>query len=136
MSFVSDFCIQNILEKKLDEDCTKMLRAILNNSWKQHPHETTPVRPLTSHLKTIQIKRTRHAGLCCRSKDKLISDSLRWISSHGRASVDQLTRISLQQSCRDTGCSLEDLSGAMDDRDGWGERERERVREIRASNVT
>ena len=29
----------------------------------------------------------------------------------------------------DTGCSLEDLPGAMDGRDGWRTRERERERE-------
>ena len=34
--------------------------------------------------------------------------------------------------CADTGCSLEDLPEAMDDREGW----RERVREIRAAGVT
>ena len=32
----------------------------------------------------------------------------------------------------DTECSLEDLPGAMDDRDEW----RERVKEIRAGGVT
>ena len=32
-------------------------------------------------------------------------------------------------SVRDTGCGLEDLRGAMDDRDQWRERERERERE-------
>ena len=34
--------------------------------------------------------------------------------------------------CADTGCSLKDLSGAMDDRDEW----QERIRKIRASRVT
>ena len=27
----------------------------------------------------------------------------------------------IQQLCADTGCSLEDLPGAIDDRDGWRE---------------
>ena len=30
----------------------------------------------------------------------------------------------LHQLCADTGCSLEDLSGEMDDRDGWKESEK------------
>ena len=72
---------------------------------------------LYSHLppisKTIQI---RH---CCRSKDKLISDVLLWTPLHGHASVDQLTRTYIQQLCTDTGCSLEDLSGAIYDRNEW-----------------
>ena len=32
----------------------------------------------------------------------------------------------IHQLCADTGCSLEGLTGAMDDREGWWERERER----------
>ena len=41
-------------------------------------------------------------------------------------------RTYLQQLCANTGCSLEDLPGAMDDRDGWWER----VREICVSSET
>ena len=33
------------LEKKLDGNYTRMLRAILNKSWQQHPHKTPTVRP-------------------------------------------------------------------------------------------
>ena len=36
------------------------------------------------------------------------------------------------QLCADTGCSLDDLLEAMDDREGW----RERVRDIRAESAT
>ena len=45
--------------------------------------------------------------------------------------VDQqgLTSIKI---CVDTGCSLEDPPGVMDDRDGWGEE----VRELCAFSVT
>ena len=35
--------------------------------------------------KTIQVRRTRLAGHYWRSRDKLISDVLRWTRSHGRA---------------------------------------------------
>ena len=38
----------------------------------------------------------------------------------------------IQQLCEDTGCRLEDLPKAMNDREGW----RERVRDIRASGTT
>ena len=37
------------LEKKLDGNYTRMLRAILNKSWRQHPHKTPTIRPPTSH---------------------------------------------------------------------------------------
>ena len=58
-----------------------------------------------------------------------MSDVLLWSSSLGRARVEQPARTYLRQLCTDTGCNLEDLPEAMDDRDGW----LKRVREIRAS---
>ena len=36
------------MEKKLDGNYTGMLRAILNKSWRQHPHKTVAVRPPTT----------------------------------------------------------------------------------------
>ena len=44
-------------------------------------------------------------------------DVLLWTPSHRHASVDQPIRTYLQQFCVNTGYSLEDLLGAMDDRD-------------------
>ena len=120
------------IQKKLDSNCTRMLQAILNKSWKQHPTK----QQLYSHLppisQTIQIRQTRHVGHCWRSKDKLFSDIFLWTPLHIHASVDRPTRTYLQQLWTDTGCSLEDLPGVMDDRDEW----RERVMEIHASSTT
>ena len=52
------------LEKKLDGNYTRTLRATLNKSWQQHPTR----RQLYGHLppitKTIQARGTRHAGHC------------------------------------------------------------------------
>ena len=36
-------------EKKLDGNYTRTLRAILNKSWRQHPHKAPTVRPPTTH---------------------------------------------------------------------------------------
>ena len=76
--------------------------------------------PLIS--KTMQIRRTRHAGHCWRSKEELISNILRWTASHGGVSVGLSTKTYLQQLCSDTGCSL-DLPEAMNDTDKWWEKE-------------
>ena len=62
------------LEKKLDSNYTRMLRAILNKSWRQHPTKHQLYGHLPPITKTIQVRRTRHAGHCWRSRDKLISD--------------------------------------------------------------
>ena len=73
------------LEKKLDGNYTRMLRAILNKSWQQHPTRHQLYGHLPPITKTIQVRRTRHAGHCWRSRDELIRDVLLWIPTHGRA---------------------------------------------------
>ena len=64
------------LEKKLDGNYTRTLRAILNKSWQQHHTRHQLYGHLPPITKTIQVRRTRHAGHCWRSKDELISDVL------------------------------------------------------------
>ena len=66
------------LEKKLDGNYTRMLRAILNKSWRQHPTRHQLYGHLPPIMKTIQARQTRYAGHCWRSRDKLISDVLLW----------------------------------------------------------
>ena len=120
------------MEKKLDDNYTRMLQAILNKSWRQHPINQQLYGHLPPITKTIQVRRTRHAGHCWRSRDELISDVLLWTPSHGWAKAGQPARTHIQQLCAETGCSLEDLPEAMDNREGW----RERVREIYADGMT
>ena len=73
------------LEKKLDGNYTRMLRATLNKSWRQHPTRHQLYGYLPPITKTIHVRRTRHAGHCWRSKDELISDVLLWTPVYGRA---------------------------------------------------
>ena len=75
----------------------------------------TILPPIT---KTIQVRRTRHAGHCWRSKDKLISDVLLWTPAYGQAKAGRPARTYIQQLCEDTGCSPEDLPEAINDREG------------------
>ena len=94
------------LKKKLDDNYTRILRAILNKSWRQQP----TMHQLYGHLppiaKTIQVRRTRHAGHCWRSKDELISDVLLWTPAYSQAKAGRPARTYIQQLCEDTGCSL------------------------------
>ena len=117
------------LEKKLDGNYTRMLRAILNKSWRQHPTR----RQLYGHLppitKTIQVRRARH---CWRSKDELVSDVLLWTPTYGQAKAGRPARTYIQQLCEDTGCNPEDLPEALNDRENW----REMVKDIRAGGTT
>ena len=63
--------------------------------------------------KTIQVRRTRHAGHCWRSKDELISDVILWTPTYGQAKARRPARTYIQQLCEDTGCNPEDLLEAM-----------------------
>ena len=119
------------LEKKLDGNYTRMLRAILNKPWQQHPTRHQLYGHLLPITKTIQVRRTRHAGHCWRSRDELIRDVLLWIPTHGLAKAGRPARTYIQQLCEDTGCCPEDLPRAMNDREEW----RERVRDIRAAST-
>ena len=96
------------------------------------PHKAPTLQPLPPITKTIQVRRTRHAGHCWRSRDELISDVLPWTPTYGRAKARRPARTYIQQLYEDTGCSPEDLPEAMNDREKW----RERVRDIRASGTT
>ena len=130
--FHTTWTLTKRLKKKLDGNYTRMLRAILNKSWRQHP----TMHQLYGHLppvtKTIQIRRTRHAGHCWRSKDELISDVLLWTPAYSQPKAGRPVRTYIQQLCEDTGCSPEDLPEAMNNMEKW----RERVRDIRASGTT
>ena len=97
------------LEKKLDGNYTRMLRAILNKSWRQHPTRHQLYGHLPPITKNIQVRRTRHAGHCWRSRDELISDVLLWTPTYGRAKAGLPARTYIQQLYEDTGCSPEDL---------------------------
>ena len=102
------------LEKKLDGNYTRMLRAILNKSWRQH----TTRHQLYGHLPPIT---------------KTIQENVfLWTPTHGRAKAGRPARTYIQQLCEDTGCCPEDLPEAMNDREKW----RERVRDIRATSAT
>ena len=105
--------------EKLDGNYTRMLRAILNKSWRQHPTKHQLYGHLLPITKTIQVRRTRHAGHCRRSRDELISDVLLWTTRYGRAKAGRPARTYIQQLCEDTGCSPEDLPEAMNDREKW-----------------
>ena len=120
------------LEKKLDGNYTRMLRAILNKSLLQHPMRHQLHGHLPPITKTIQVRWTRHAGHCWRSKDELISDVLLWTPTYGQAKAGWPARTYILQLCEDTGCNPEDLPEAMNDWEKW----RERVRDSHAGGTT
>ena len=62
--------LTNCIEKKLDGNCPRMLRGILNKSWSQHPTK----QQLYGHLSPIYPNSTNKT--CGILLDELIGDSL------------------------------------------------------------
>ena len=104
----------------------------MNKSWQQHPTRHELYGHLPPITKTIQVRRTKHAGRCWRSRDELISDVLLWTLTYVRAKAGRPARTYIQLLCEESGCSAEDLPEVMNDREKW----RERVRDIRCCGTT
>ena len=94
------------MEKKLDCNYTRMLRAILNKSWRQQHTKQQLYGHLPHITKTIQVRRTRHAGHCWRSKDELINDLLLRTPSHRQAEAGRPARTYIQQLCAERYIAL------------------------------
>ena len=116
------------IEKKLDENWTKMPRAIMNKSWMQHTMKQQLYGHLPPFFETVPVRRTRLAEHCKRSKNEPLSDVLPWTPTHGRASIDRPARTYVKQLCAETGCSLKTYRERWMIK-AWRERERERVSE-------
>ena len=91
----STWTLNKLMEKKVDY--TRMLRAIFNKSWRQHSTKQQLHGHLSPITKTIQVRRTRHAGHCWRSKDEFISDIFLWTPSHQQAKAGRPARTYIQQ---------------------------------------
>ena len=89
-------------------------------------HETTAVRLFASHLGNYPGKTNKTCGKLLEKQWQTSKWPFLWTSTQGRASVGRPARTYLHQLCVNTGYNLEDLPGEMDNRNGGGERERER----------
>ena len=66
------------MERNLEDNCTKRLRAVFNKSWRQHPTQPQLYGHLPSISKTVQIRQSKQAGHYWSSKGEIISDVLLW----------------------------------------------------------
>ena len=105
----------------------KTREALLNEQGRTRKWRSSmdPRRPLTSHLKNHSSKSNKHAKHCWRNKDELVNDVLLW-TTYPWTRQCWLTSKNLYQLDAGTGCRLEDMPRAMDDRGGERDKERER----------
>ena len=116
------------LELKLDGAFTRMLRAALNVSWREHPTNERLYGNIPKLTTMIREQRTRLAGHSYRSKQELASDLILWQPTHGHRGRGRPNKTYIDQLAADTGCPSDHLATAMSDRPSW----KERVRAIRA----
>ena len=110
------------LESKLDGTYTRMLRAVLNISWRHHPTKLQLYGHIPPISTILRERRMRFAGHCWRAKQELASDLLLWAPRHGKTRVGRPAITYIDQLSRDTGCLPEDLATLMEDRNGWRDR--------------
>ena len=119
------------LESKLDGTYTRMLRAALNVSWKEHMTNEELYGNTPPISQTIRMHRMRFAGHVWRNKDELASDVLLWKPSHGKQKPGRPERTFTDQLAEDTGCKLQELDNAMMNKDDW----RKRVMQCRPRSI-
>ena len=64
------------MEKKLDDNYKRILRAILKKSWRHHATKQQQYGHLPFFMKTLLVRWTRDAGNCWRSREEPISGPL------------------------------------------------------------
>ena len=119
------------LEKRLDGAYTRMLRAALNKSWKDRISNKDLYLEIPRISASIRKQRLRFAGHCWRSKDELASDVLLWQPTHSKRPRGRPAKTYIDQLLEDTGCNIDEIPTAMNDRKGW----MERVKKCRASST-
>ena len=119
------------LEKRLSGNYTRMLRAILNRSWKDHPSNKEIYANIPDICTSIRQQRLRFSGHCWRNKREMASDTILWQPTHGERKRGRPRKTYVDQLMEDTLCNVNELKTAMDDKDEW----KKRVKNCRASST-
>ena len=117
----SSWTLTKSLSKKLDGTYTRLLRAALNVSWRQHMTNQELYGKVPKLTETIRERRVRFSGHCLRSREEVIHQLLLWEPSHGKRSRGRPAKTFIDQLTGDTGIESDELKTVMEDRDGWKE---------------
>ena len=110
------------VNKSLNGCYTRMLRKVLNVSWKQHLTNQQLYRTVPPVSSTIRQRRLKFAGHSVRQKDQNVSELVLWEPTHGTKSKGGQSKTFVDTLKEDTGCtSAEEIKSCMEDRDVWRE---------------
>ena len=102
---------------KLDGCYTRLLRIVLNISWKKHPTIATLYGDLPRISTQVKRRRIQFAGHCARATDELVSSFVLW---HHPSSLHRSRKLTFPDTLsRDTSIAKDDLLTAMTDRVYW-----------------
>ena len=104
-------------QHRLDGCYTRLLRRVLNLSWRNHTILEMIYGDLPRVSTLVRKGRVQFAGHCGRATDELVSLFVMWRYSSTRNRSRELTHPDRIQ--RDTSISKEYLLGAMADREYW-----------------
>ncbi|XP_068742164.1 uncharacterized protein [Montipora capricornis] len=94
------------MRNRLDGTYTRMLRAGLGVSWKEHKTNKELYGILPKITDTLKIRRLCFIGHCSRRKDELVRELLLWEPKHGARKRGRPATTYVDQLRNDTGLSI------------------------------
>ena len=107
------------MSNRLDGTYTRMLRAVLGVSWKDHKSNNELHGNLSRITSTLRVRRLKFIGHVWRRKVELVSQVLLWEPKQGARKRGRPALPYVDQLRKDTGLSTEQLKNIMDDREEW-----------------
>ena len=104
-------------QHRLDGCYTRLLRRVLNLSWKSHPSLKDIYGDLPRISSLVRMRRVQFAGHCARASDEIISYFVLWRHPSSQGRSRKLTFPDIIS--RDTVIPKEDLLTAMTNREYW-----------------
>ena len=107
------------MEARIDGCYTKLLRRVLNISWRDHITNKEVYDKLPHISKIIRQRRLRFAGHCIRSVDQPISRLIFWSPTGGSVRRGRRNLTYSDTLCKDIGLDKLEITQLMRDRKIW-----------------
>ena len=107
------------MRTRLDGTYTRMLRAVLGDSWKEHKSNKELYGNHPKITDTLMIGRLRFIGHYWRKNDEVIGDLLLWETKHSARKRARPAATYVDQLRNDTGLGIAELKSIMGNRKEW-----------------
>ena len=115
----SSWTMTKDMEKRLDGTYTRLLRVVLNVSWKDHLTNKELYGKIPKISDIIRERRTKFSGHCFRSKMEVINQLILWEPKQGKRKIGRPRKTYINQIEEDTGIPRGQLANVMEDREQW-----------------